>query len=191
MYGRLAQLWVMAVCFRKQEALAMPASLCLHCAAFKDGPWAPCPACAYQPTDQDDLAKAMILSEVKYTHDELALLQGQHRRGESWSFDPTLVAHCKTQLMSAGGVTTVGSQGDGLFKEPLGGEDPGDILIDRFLIPIALLGIPLLPLESMGRGLLKILTLGTATCTKDMAWRIGLLAYLLWIGVMVLLFLAH
>ena len=167
----------------------MTTSLCLSCAAFKDGPWAFCPACAFQPSEPDDLAKAMILSEEKYTRAQLEEMRVRHQQGEPWSLDGTVLAQCKARMDAAGVLTEVG-QREKLFNDTRY-EAPGNLLVDRILIPVALLGIPLLPLESMGRGTVKVLTLGTVPCGKDAAWMIGMLAYLLWVAAILLLVFAR
>jgi hypothetical protein len=162
----------------------MTASLCLRCATLKDGPWAPCPDCAFQPVDSDDMAKAMILSEEKYTREELLQMRGRHQQGEPWHFDAALVTQCRARMDNAGRMTTTGNQGASTFKEPwpVQSQDPSNVIVDQYLLPIMFLGIPLLPIEAMGRAVVKVATLGTVSCRTEITWIIGILCNLLLIA---------
>ena len=167
----------------------MTASLCLRCATLKNGPWAPCPECAFQPNEPDDMAKAMILSEEKYTHAELQEMRGRHQRGEPWQFDPALVARCRKWVDGTGVISPSGNQSEKTFKEqwPVLPENPGDYLIDNVLLPIAVIGVPIVPPASIGRAVVKLFTWGYGSCREETAWMIGLSAQLLFVAYIVFL----
>jgi hypothetical protein len=161
----------------------MTASLCLNCAAFKEGPWSPCPACGFQPAHPDDLVCALALSEDKSSQEQLREMSRQHRSGEPWKVDPFLVQQCRTQIEEMGMQRIPTEEERQAKRSSLGPmENRSDSLVDSILIPFLLFGIPFLPLEPMGRGLVKLVTLGKCSCSKDIAWMIGLLAYLHWIA---------
>jgi hypothetical protein len=165
--------WLTLGSGRKRDN-AMTASLCLQCATFKDGPWAPCPDCAFQPNDPEDMAKAMILSEEKYTREQLEEMRGQHRRGEAWLLDATLVGLYKDRLASMGMMHDVATERkfkDLLVPPQLSSEHR---IYERFFDAWY---YPFNP-KFTGHAVISILTLGMVRASDDLAFWAGVLFWM-------------
>ncbi len=76
----------------------MTVAVCLECGRMKAGAWAPCPACHYQPSGAEELAKALIVSDNCVAPEKLEEFAARRQRGEPWNFSPELVEAFKARV---------------------------------------------------------------------------------------------
>jgi hypothetical protein len=65
---------------------------------MKAGAWTPCPACNYQPSGAEELAKALMVSDNCLTRDKLEEFAARRQQGEPWNFSPDLVEMFKARV---------------------------------------------------------------------------------------------
>lgn len=69
----------------------MTAAICLKCGARKFGALVPCRSCGYQPKEEDDQAKSLLLSDHYLSGDDLTNVSERIRSGQDVTFDPVSV----------------------------------------------------------------------------------------------------
>jgi hypothetical protein len=65
---------------------------------MKAGAWTLCPACDYQPSGAEDLAKSLMVFDNCIAPDKLEEFAARRQRGEPWNFSPELVEVFKQRL---------------------------------------------------------------------------------------------
>lgn len=76
----------------------MTVAVCLECGQMKAGAWTPCPACNYQPSGAEELAKALMVSDNCIAPGKLEEFAARRQQGEPWNFSPELVEMFKARV---------------------------------------------------------------------------------------------
>jgi hypothetical protein len=69
----------------------MTAAVCLQCGATKFGALVRCRSCGYEPKEEDDKAKSVLLSDHYLSAADLANISERIKGGQGVTFDPTSV----------------------------------------------------------------------------------------------------
>lgn len=69
----------------------MTAAICLKCGARKIGALVQCRSCGYEPKEEDDQAKSLLLSDHYLSGDDLANVSERIKSGQGVSFDAVSV----------------------------------------------------------------------------------------------------
>jgi hypothetical protein len=75
---------------------------------MRAGAWTPCPACGYQPSGAEELAKALIVSDSSLARDKLEEFAARRQQGEPWNYSPELVEAFKARVA---GLIPIGPDG--------------------------------------------------------------------------------
>jgi hypothetical protein len=94
-------------------------AVCLECGRMKAGAWTPCPACGYQPSGAEELAKSLIVSDNCVAADKLKEFAARRQQGEPWNFSPELVETFKARVTAMIPMTP-----DGHPAPTVGGSSP-------------------------------------------------------------------
>ena len=70
----------------------MTVAICIRCGSKKLGALTPCPKCSFDPTENTDKAKAMILTDHLQSVEELELIAERIRTGQSVVYPEEVVA---------------------------------------------------------------------------------------------------
>jgi hypothetical protein len=76
----------------KQRKVAMTVAVCIRCGRIKIGAFCRCPGCGLSPTQPEDLAKSVMLSEQVCDRPALVDVSGKLMAGDSVEFDSAAVA---------------------------------------------------------------------------------------------------
>jgi hypothetical protein len=76
----------------------MTVAVCLECGQMKSGAWTQCPACGYQPSGAEELAKSLMVSDNCIAPDKLKEFAARRQQGEPWNFGPELLEMFKQRI---------------------------------------------------------------------------------------------
>lgn len=73
----------------------MTVAICIRCGSKKHGALTPCPKCSFNPTENTDKAKAMILTDHLQSVEDLERIAERIRTGQSVVYPEEVVAEYK------------------------------------------------------------------------------------------------
>lgn len=83
----------------------MTAAICLNCGEFKFGAWTPCRKCGHVPTDEEDRAKHLIVTDHYLSQADLKSVGKNIKDGKQPQFSPEQIEQFKDTLRTAQPVT--------------------------------------------------------------------------------------
>ena len=76
----------------------MTIAICLKCGAFKHGAWTPCRKCGHLPSDEEDKAKHIIVTDHYFSKDDLEAASARIQEGKELQFSQEQVDQFKETL---------------------------------------------------------------------------------------------
>lgn len=70
---------------------ALTLAVCLKCGAEKFGALVRCRSCGFEPTEEEDQAKSLLVSDHYLSGEDLANVPGRIKSGQGVKFDPASV----------------------------------------------------------------------------------------------------
>ena len=72
----------------------MTMAICINCGGEKFGAFGACDGCGFRPTSEEEMAKALMMTDHYFSKEKLAEIGADIKKGTAVTFNPENVAQC-------------------------------------------------------------------------------------------------